>query len=345
MKKILALILASSLSFAMLSGCTTPPAVTPDAPDGSPAQDVPSAEGITLTLAEVHAEDYPTTLGDLEFARLVEERSEGRIKVDVRFAGVLGSEEDVLDSLTIGSLDFGRVSLSPVSQHNSDLNVLMLPYIYRDANHMWAVLNGEIGAEIMAGIESAGLVGLTWYDAGARNFYAREPIPNAESLRGLKVRVQANPLMQGIVSALGANPVSMALGEVYPALSTGTVDAAENSIPSYESTSHYEVAPYMLVSEHTRVPEILLASKQVMDGLSQEDRDIIMQAAKDSQTFQIEKWREREEESLEKMEANENFTIYELDDSERQIFVDAMAGVVAEHGAGNEELIERIRNT
>ena len=110
-----------------------------------------------LTLSEVHAEGYPTTLADYEFARLVEERTEGRIKIDVYSGGTLyGEETGSIEALQIGDLAFARVSASPVASYVPALNVIQLPYLYRDGDHMWQVLNSEIGQDMLDEIQASG---------------------------------------------------------------------------------------------------------------------------------------------------------------------------------------------
>ncbi len=249
------------------------------------------SDPIVLRLAENHQQDYPTTQGDYEFARLVEERTNGRIKVEDYHSSQLGEERAVIEQVQFGAIDFTRVSISPLAAFSPDLNALQMPYLYRDSDHMWKVLKGEIGDEMLASVESDGFVGLAWYDSGARSFYnSVRPINSVADLAGLKIRVQESELMIGLVEALGAVATPMPFGEVYSGLQTGVIDGAENNWPSYFSTSHYEVAKYYTLDQHTKVPEILIASKIAMDRLSEEDQKIIRQAAKDSIDFQIQAW-------------------------------------------------------
>jgi tripartite ATP-independent transporter DctP family solute receptor len=354
MKKILVLCLALSMVFVAAcggaGGGTTPPPAPPAG--GSAAAETPApaetpAEQIVMRLAEIHSADYPTTLGNFEFARLVEERTDGRIRIEVFPGGQLGDETAVVQELLMGTIEFARVSVSPATQFSPGLNAIMLPFIYRDSDHMWAVLNGPIGTQLLEQVEaeSGALVGLTWYDAGARSFYTSEPLATAADFAGLQFRMQDAPLMQGIVTSLNASPVSMGMGDVFQALSTGMVDGAENNIPSFESWNHFEVAPYLLLTEHSRVPEILMASKVVLDGLSAEDQQIIRQAAHEAQIYQRARWIEREEYSLNVAQGNPDVTITALTPEQRAEFVAAVEPLIIEFGAGHEELIEQIRNT
>lgn len=300
-----------------------------------------SAEPIVLRLAETHPADYPTTKGDYEFARLVEERTNGRIKIEVYPGSQLGEERAVIEQVQFGAIDFTRVSISPLAAFSPNFNALQMPYLYRNADHMWKVLNSDIGDEFLSSLEPAGFVGLSWFDSGARSFYnSVRPITSVEDLRGLKIRVQENELMVGLVESLGAVATPMPFGEVYSALQTGIIDGAENNWPSYFSTSHFEVAQYYTLDEHTRVPEITIASKLTMDRLSPEDREIIQQAARDSMAFQIQAWAEYEGVARQAIEANGN-EIYELTDN--SAFQTAMQPLYDKLSPELRQVVERIR--
>jgi tripartite ATP-independent transporter DctP family solute receptor len=262
------------------------------------------AAPVVLRLGETHVADYPTTKGNYEFARLVEERTGGRIKIEVYHSSQLGQEKAVIEQVQFGAIDFTRVSISPLAAFAPAFDALQMPYLYRGEEHMWKVLNGPIGEEFLNSLEPANFIGLAWYDSGARNFYnSKKEIKSVADLKGMKIRVQESQLMMGLVSALGAVPTPMPFGEVYSALQTGVIDGAENNWPSYYSTSHYEVAKYFTLDGHTRVPEILIASKISMDRLSKEDQEIIKQAAKDSMPYQIKLWKEFEKVSEDKVRA------------------------------------------
>jgi tripartite ATP-independent transporter DctP family solute receptor len=255
----------------------------------------PADKQVVMRLAETHRLDYPTTRGNLEFARLVNERTNGRIKIDVYHSSQLGEEKAVIEQVQFGAIDFTRVSISPLAAFAKSFDALQMPYLYRNADHMWKVLNGPIGEEFLGSLAPANFIGLCWYDSGSRNFYnSKKEIKSVADLKGLKIRVQQSELMMGLVSALGAVPTPMPFGEVYSALQTGVIEGAENNWPSYISTSHFEVAKYFTLDEHTRVPEITIASKIVMDKLSKEDQALIKKAAKDSMAFQIAEWKKEE---------------------------------------------------
>ena len=288
--------------------------------------------------------DYPTTKGNYEFARLVEERTGGRIKIEVYHSSQLGQEKAVIEGVQFGAIDFTRVSISPLSAFAPAFDALQMPYLYRGEEHMWKVLNGSIGEEFLASLEPANFVGLAWYDSGARNFYnSKKEIKSVADLKGMKIRVQESQLMMGLVSALGAVPTPMPFGEVYSALQTGVIDGAENNWPSYFSTSHYEVAKYFTLDGHTRVPEILIASKISMDKLSKEDQEIIKQAAKDSMPYQIKLWKEFEKVSEEKVRAAGSI-ITELTPEAVVEFQNAMQPMYDALSPELQEVVKKIRD-
>ena len=303
----MALIFAIASAGLLLAGGTKEQgSATESQPKAAPAA---TAEGtpVVLRLAETHPADYPTTKGDFEFARLVKERSNGRIQIEVYPSSQLGEEKAVIEQVQFGAIDMTRVSISPFAAFVPEFDALQMPYLYRSADHMWKVLKGPIGKKFLANLSPSGFVGLSWFESGARSFYnSKREVKGPADLKGMKIRVQQAPLMVDMVKALGAVPTPMDFGEVYSALQTGVVDGAENNWPSYFSTSHYEVAKYYALDQHTRVPEITVASKISMDKLSPADQELIKQAAWDSMDYQIAQWAAYVKVAQEKIRANGN---------------------------------------
>jgi tripartite ATP-independent transporter DctP family solute receptor len=331
---------ASSKEPAAEVSQAAPEASVADAPAAAATTDVEPE--FVFTYAENQAEDYPTTQGGYRFAELVKERTNGRIEIVMQAGGVLGDEKSVAEQLQFGGIDFMRMSLSPLSEFVPELNVLQMPYLYTGAEHMWKVLDGEIGNKFFEFFEGSNLVPLSWYDSGARNFYFRNAeVTKLSDLAGMKIRVQESALMMGMIEALGASPTPMTYAEVYSGLQTGIIDAAENNWPSYESTSHYEVAPYFLIDEHTRVPELQLVSQITWDKLSAEDQEIIRQAALESAVYQRELWAEREKTAEEKVRAMGS-TITELPAEEKAKFKEAMAPLYEEFAGDHMDILNEI---
>lgn len=307
------------------------------------SRNLPSVPEYVFTYAENQAADYPTSEGAFRFAELVSERTEGRIEIQVKTGAEFGDEQSVLEQMQFGGIDFARVSLSPLSELLPPLNVLQMPYIYSSREHMWAVLDGEIGDWFMGFFRNIPLEPLSWYDGGARSFYTTVPIRSLADMQGLRIRVQQSALMEDMVEAFGAEAVPMAFDEVYSAIQKGEIDGAENSWPSYESERHYEVARYYTVDEHARVPEMQLASQITWDKLSAEDQAIIRECASESALYQRKAWEEREKRSeLKVREAG--CTVLELSAAEQKKFREAAASVYDKYCADYMDVVEAIRN-
>ncbi|WP_236932680.1 TRAP transporter substrate-binding protein [Geosporobacter ferrireducens] len=339
LKKLSSLLLAGVLSIGALAGCATP------AKDQGTAQDQPKEQkAIVLRMADVHSEDYPTVRANKKFAEIVEQETNGRIKIEVYPSGQLGDEKATLEQVQFGAIDFIRTSIAPLAEFNKDLEVLMLPYLYDDRDHMFKVLDSELGDSFLNGLKDNNMVGLSWYDGGARNFYnSKKEIRSPQDLKGLKIRVQESKLMMDLVKSLGASPTPMAFGEVYSAIQTGVIDGAENNYPSYLSTSHLEVAKYYTLDEHTRVPEMVLASKATIDKLSAEDQAIIMEAAKQAAEFERDEWF-KEEQKSEAAAIEKGSIITKLTAEEKKAFQDAVKSIYDQY-ADRKDIIEQILNT
>lgn len=292
--------------------------------------------------AENQAENYPTTQGAYYFADLVKERTGGRIEILIHSGAELGTESEVLRQMRYGGIDFARVSISQLAEVVPDMNILQLPYLYRDEEHMWKVLDSEIGEHFLKIPEESGLVGLSWYGAGVRNFYTtKKAITCLEDLKGMVIRVQESQLMSDMVEALGASAAQIAYGDVYSSLEQGNVDGAENNWPSYESMRHYEVAKYYTLDEHARVPEMQIISQHTWDRLSPEDQEIVRACAQESSLLERELWAERVNESREAAVAG-GAQIIEISDQEKERFRKAMEKVYNKYAREHADIIRQI---
>lgn len=295
--------------------------------------------------ADVHPTDYPTVEAVRYMGKLLAERSGGDLGVKVFPNAALGNERDTIEQLKIGGLDMMRINVAPLNNVVPETIVPALPFLFRSEEHMHAVLDGPVGEEILAAMEEQGMIGLAFYDSGARSLYtANKPVKTLSDAAHLKIRVQQSDLFVATIEALGANPTPMPYGEVYTALTTGIVDAAENNLPSYESSRHFEVAKHYTLTEHSMAPEVLVFSKVLWDRLDEEDQALIRQAAKESVPYMRKLWDEREAKARQTVEAG-GATIIPLED--RQAWVDAVQPVY-EQFAGTPELkslIERAQAT
>ena len=295
-----------------------------------------------FTYAENQTEDYPTTQGAYRFAQLVNERTKGRIQIRVYANAELGDEQSAIEQLRFGGIDFIRCSMSTMSPYSDMANVLMLPYLYSDASHMWKVLEGDIGKQVADSFVEEGIVPLAWYDAGVRSFYFKNPVSTKEDLEGLVIRVQPNEMMEDMVKLLGASALPVAYENVYSAIQQGEADGAENNWSSYDAMHHDKVAPYYLLDEHMRVPEMQMVSGVTWDILSEEDREIIGQCAAQSATYERILWSKREEEARQRV-LSQGCTVITLSAEEKKKFRDAMEPLYLKYSGKYMDIVEQIR--
>ncbi len=252
----------------------------------------------TLRSTDVHPDGYPTVEAVKYMGKLLEERSKGKIKLQMFPSAQLGQEKETIEQTRFGVIDMNRINMAPFNNAIPETGITSLPFLFRSIEHMRKTVDGPIGEEILKTFESQSLVGLAFYDSGARSFYdSKKPIRTLEDMKGLKIRVQQSDLFIDLVNALGANATPMPFGEVYSALQTGVVDGAENNWPSFESTRHFEVAKFYSQTEHSMSPEVLVMSKKSFDKFSPDEQNMIRAAAKESVAKMRELWEAREKAS------------------------------------------------
>jgi tripartite ATP-independent transporter DctP family solute receptor len=257
------------------------------------------AQATEFRSSDIHPDDYPTVLAVRHMGELISQRTSGRHSVKVFSKSALGIEKDTIEQTKLGAIAMTRVNVAPMNNICPETMVPTMPFVFNSKEQMRHVLDGAIGDEILKACESQGFVGLAFYDSGSRSIYSvKKPVKTLADTKGMKIRVQQSDLWVALMEAMGANATPMPFGEVYTALKTGLVDAAENNYPSYESTRHFEVAKYYNKTEHSMAPEILLFSKKIWDTLTPADQKIIRQAAKESVVYMRKLWDEREEKSL-----------------------------------------------
>ncbi len=258
-----------------------------------------NTSALEIKSSDVHPMGYPTTDAIEYMGELLEKWTNGRITINIFHSMQLGGEKEALEQAQLGALEMTRVSVGIVGPIVKEFNAFNLPYFFRSREHMFNVVDGEIGAELLAKLEDGGLIGLGYMDAGSRSFYNKtRPIKTVEDLAGLKLRVMQNDIFVEMVNALGGNGLPIAYNELIPAMQTGVVDGAENNPPSYESGKHYEIAGYYTLTEHLMVPEIFVFSKKVWDTLSPVDQQLIRNASVLAAQKERELWAEREQRSL-----------------------------------------------
>lgn len=257
----------------------------------------------TLIMADVQEGDHPTALACDKFAELVKQKTNGRINIEVYHGQTLGAEAEQIAQVTVGGIDFVRVS-SPVATYYDDIKAFQALYLYGSEDDMWKVLDGDIGNEFLKAqkLKDNGIEGLCWISGGSRNFYNNvKAVTSPDDLKGLTLRVNTDSMF-AFLEKCGAKGVNVSYGDIYNAISDGTIDGAENNWPSYISTGHYKVAPYITVDEHTRIPEMIVASTETMNKLSSQDQQIIRECANEVSHLQRQWMKEYDEKAIKQAE-------------------------------------------
>lgn len=306
----------------------------------------PGADARELKIAHNLPMSHPVHLGIKHFAERVAFHSKGKLKFEVYPNSQLGSETQMLEQLQSGTLDAAKVGSATLGSFVPVAKVFSLPYLFRGSEHYWKVLNGEIGAEMLSQLttnaagQASGFRGLTYYDAGSRNFYGEKPILKASDLQGMKIRVMNDPVAIDTMKALGASPTPIPWGELYTALQQKVVDGAENNPPSFVSSRHFEVCKEFSFDHHSRNPDVLVISESIWSSLVAEEQGWLKKAAAESTEFQRKAWETGTQKALEVM-ATEGVTVHEVDSHP---FQEATASVREKYATGNiKTLVECIQ--
>jgi tripartite ATP-independent transporter DctP family solute receptor len=221
------------------------------------------------------------------------------VTIDIYPSSVLGSETQCIEQLQNGSLAMTKTSAAAMENFIPEMAVYGLPYVFRDGEHYWDVLNGSVGQDLLRMGDDKFLRGLCYYDAGSRNFYTSDkPTRTPDDLKGMKIRVMNPKTAMDMVKAMGGAPTPIAFGELYSALAQGAVDGAENNPPSFTSNKHYEICKHFTLDGHTRIPDMLMMSSKVWNRLDPQVQAWVQQAADESVRFQRQLWQEKTAESL-----------------------------------------------
>ncbi|WP_460804012.1 TRAP transporter substrate-binding protein [Microbulbifer agarilyticus] len=267
--------------------------------------------------------------------------SDNSMRIDIYSGGQLGSERELIELLQIGSLAMTKVSASPMEGFVPEMKVFNLPYVFRDSQHFWKVLQSPIGKDLLLACERARLRGLGYLDAGSRSFYMNDiAVHTPDDLGGQKIRVQNSQTAIKMVNTLGGAATPVSWGELYTALQQGVVNGAENNPPSFYLSKHYEVSRYYTLDEHTYVPDLLLISTDVWNKLAPQQQNWLSQAVDEAVTYQRALWQASTEESLAAVKAAGVEVIY----PDKQPFIDAVKPLHDSYqGTSVGELLEKIK--
>ena len=221
--------------------------------------------------------------------------SSGTMEIKIYPNQQLGSERECLELLQIGSLDITKVSTGVLENFSPNMKVLGLPYLFRDREHAFNVLDGPIGKQLLEETIFFRIKGLAYYDAGSRSFYTKsKAIRTPSDLKGLKIRVMESVTAMKMVESMGGSPTPISWGELYTSLQQEVVDGAENNPPSFFLSKQFEVCKYYTLDEHTTLPDVLVSGSYFWDGLKEKQKKWLEEAVKISVDYQRKLWAESE---------------------------------------------------
>ncbi len=293
--------------------------------------------------SDVQPPGYPTVAATESLGKKLEAATNGRLSVRMYPSMQLGGEKETIEQTQIGAIQLLRVSAGAVGPIVDDINVVNMPFLFRNMRHAEQMMDGPIGQELLDKITAdanAGLVALCWMNAGARSLYnTKRPIKSIEDIKGLKFRVIGNPIFIDMMNALGGNGVAMGYDQVFSALQTGVIDGAENNPPSYVFSNHYTTAKYFSLTEHLIIPEALVFSKKAWTALSPDDQTLIKKFAREAQLEERQLWNKYEQEAMDKAKAA-GCQIVEIAD--KGAFQQAVNPVWKKYGPKYQDMINRI---
>ena len=294
--------------------------------------------------ADVQPAGYPTVAAVESLGKKLDAATSGRLSVQMFPSAQLGGEKETIEQTQIGAIQMLRVSAGALGPIVDDINVVNMPFVFKNTAHARKMMDGQIGQDLLDKITANGnanLVALCWMDAGARNFYnTKKPVKSVDDLKGLKIRVIGNPIFIDMMNALGGNGIAMGYDQVFSALQTGVIDGAENNPPSFVFDNHYQVAKFYTIDEHLIVPEMLVFSKKTWNTLSKEDQALLVKFGHEAQAEERVLWAKYEKEAMDKARAA-GITITEIAD--KKPFQDAVKPVWDKYGPKYADIIKRIQ--
>jgi tripartite ATP-independent transporter DctP family solute receptor len=294
--------------------------------------------------SDVQPPGYPTVAATENLGKKLSAATDGRLSIQMYPSMQLGGEKETIEQTQIGAIQMLRVSVGSMGPIVDDINVVNMPFLFKNTAHSEKMMDGPLGQELLDRITAspnANLVALCWMNSGARSLYnSKHPIKSIEDIKGLKFRVIGNPIFIDMMNALGGNGVAMGYDQVFSALQTGVIDGAENNPPSYVFSNHYTAAKYYSLTEHLVIPEVLVFSKRAWGNLSADDQNLLKKFAREAQFEERELWKKYEEQAMEKAKAA-GCQIVEITD--KTPFQNAVKPVWDKYGPKYQDMIKRIQ--
>jgi len=307
---------------------------------------VSAQQPIVIKFSHVVAIDTPKGKGAERFKQLAEERSGGRVKIDVYPNSQLFKDGEEMEALQLGSVQMLAPSVSKFGPLGvREYEAFDIPYIFPDKAVLARVTEGPVGAGLFRKLEAKGIVGLAYWDNGFKVMTSSKPLRNPTDARGQKLRIQSSKVLDSQMRALGAIPQVMAFSEVYQGLQTGVVDGTENTPSNVYSQKTHEVQKYLTVTNHGYIGYAVIANKKFWDGLPPDLRTVLEGAMRDATVYANSIAQRENDEALEKMRASGRIEIVTLSDAEKEVWRKALAPVQKEVAPRvGQELIDAIQN-
>lgn len=304
--------------------------------------DVKTSEKL-MKLAVVTSEDRSLTKGLVKFGELVESKTNGSIKVEVYPNGQLGGDREVFESLQFGSIQGTTMSTGPIAQFVPKFNVFDLPFLFPNSEVAYGVLDGKIGTDLLAELESQNVIGLNYWENGFRHLTnGVKEVKTPDDVKGLKIRTLENDLHMDIWSELGANPTPMAFTELFAGLQQGVVDGQENPVGNVTANKFYEVQKYLSKTGHVYNASPFLISKDFWNTLSDEEKKAVQEAADEARDYQRE-LNQKEDEDGYKFLTENGMTVTDISDEEKEAFLEKVKPVYEKYSASiGEEFVDEL---
>lgn len=325
LKKLFTVGIAILLLVLLLAACGGNSEDTNDASgEGeSSGDEANTEESVSFRLAHNQPENHPIHLSLEEFTNLATEKSDGNIEIQIHPNGQLGAEREVIESVKAGTLEMAKVSAGALEAFEESYKIFSLPYLFESEEHYYDVMdNSETVKEIYNSTEDDGFIAIGWYTSGQRSIYTvDQKVETPDDMKGLKIRVQESPTSIAMIEAMGGSPTPMAFGDVYTSLQSGILDGAENNENALTQNNHGEVAKAYSYTEHQFVPDILIINSNTWNGLSDELKQALIDAAEESKESHKDRWAE----SIEEAKAAAEEMGVEFFEVDKQSFIDAAA--------------------
>ncbi|MDX0361525.1 DctP family TRAP transporter solute-binding subunit [Sinorhizobium meliloti] len=297
----------------------------------------------TVKFASANNKGHPQVTGMEKFAELVKEKSGGKIEVKLFPGGTLGGDVQTVSALQGGVIEMTVLNAGILASNVKEFGAVDLPFLFNSGEEADKVMDGPFGTSLMERLPATGLVGVAYWELGLRNLTNnRHPVTKLEDIKGLKIRTIQSPIPVELFNALGANAVPLPYTELYTALETGTVDGQENPSANIINAKFYEVQKYMTLTRHQYNPQIVLVSKKFWDGLNDEEKTILQQAAVEARDFQRKVSREQDAAALEEIRKT-GMEVSELSPEETQKLRDAVKPMIEKFSADiGQETVEAL---